>query len=340
VNDVSTKTIIVGISKDGESEGALLYAVEEAKRQHCGITVVHAMSESLPPPPGDPLLSYGKHAGNSREFTDQKESTEANRLVTDVARRVRAMSNGSVPVDAEVPVGRRAHAIIEAAADARLIVLQHHDLSTFERIFVRSTSTAVSARARCPVVTVPPVWDPDLLHNRVTVAIDKIEESEAVLRLAFESAKSRGSRLDVVHTWKLISAEEDIVVSQTVLQELQSRTSSHFERFLAPWQEEFPQVTVEHHVIRQETIKALLEYSRESDLLVLGRFRAAIPLPLPLGTVARAMVNHALCPVEVVPHGHSDTSKAERGSDDASTDKAFGSETDTSQSDPQASNIP
>ena len=311
VNDVSTKTIIVGISKDGESEGALRYAVDEAKRQHCGITVVHAMSESLPPPPGDPLLSYGTHAGNSREFTDQKESTEANRLVTDVARRVREMSNGSVAVDADVPIGRRAHAIIEAAADARLIVLQHRDLHAFERVFVRSTSTAVSARARCPVVTVPPVWDPNVHHEHITVAIDKFEESGTVLRVAFEAANTRGARLDVVHTLKLISAEEDIVVSQTVLQEVQSRTNSHFEKLLAPWQEEFPDVKVEHHVVRQDTVKALLEYSRESDLLVLGRFRAAIPLPLPLGTVARAMVNHALCPVEVVPHGHSDTSKAD-----------------------------
>lgn len=307
MNDVGTKTIIVGISAEGESEGAVRFAVDEAKRQQCGITVVHAMSESLPPPPGDPLLSYGTHAESSREFTDQRESTEANRLVTDVARRVREMSNGSVVVDADVPVGRRAHAIIEAAVDARLIVLQHRDLHTFERIFVRSTSAAVSARAHCPVVTVPSAWDTDIPHNRVTVAIDKIDESGPVLRLAFESAKSRGARLDVVHTLKIISPEEDIVVSRTMLQEAQTRTNSHFETSLAPWREEFPDVEVEHHVVRQDTVKALLEYSRESDLLVLGRHRTVIPLPLPLGTVARAMVNHAACPVEVVPHGRSDT---------------------------------
>ena len=310
MNFVNTKTIIVGVSADGESEGALQYAVDEATRQHCGITIVHAMSDSLTPPPGEPLLSYGTKAGNSRQFADEAESLEAERLVSGAARRVLEMSNGSVAVDADVPIGRRAHAIIEAAADARLIVLQHRDLHTFERIFVRSTSTAVAARARCPVVTVPSVWDPSLHHERITVAIDKIEESGAVLRVAFETAKTRGARLDVVHTLKLVSAEEDIVVSQTVLQEVQSRATSQFDKLLAPWQEEFPHVKVEHHVIRQDTIKALLEYSRESDLLVLGRFRAAIPLPLPLGTVARAMVNHALCPVEVVPHGRSDTSKA------------------------------
>lgn len=323
MSDVNSQPIVVGVSEDGQSEGALRFAVDEAIRQRCNLTIIHALSQSLPPPPppGDPLIGYGRQDYGRQDekfrfFADRSESAAADRLVTDVARRARAMSRGRVAVDTDIPVGRRVHAIIEAAGNARLIVLQHRDLPAFERIFVHSTSIGVSARARCPVVTVPPVWESDLHHCRITVAIDDIENSAAVLRVAFECAMRRVARIDVVHAWRFTGAEADICASRDLAKDWEARSKETFEKALAPWQREFPQVKVEQHLVQQSIVDALLERSRGSDLLILGRFRASLPLPFPLGSIARAMVNGAHCPVEIVPHGASTTSKPTSGTDE------------------------
>lgn len=303
MSEISTQPIVVGVSGAGDSEGALRFAIDEAIAQRCGITIVHALSESLPPPPGEPLIGFGSRSEESHHFVDGSESAEAYRLVTETARRARAMSNRRVEVDTRIPVGRPVRAIVNAGAHARLIVVQHHDLPTFERIFVRSTSVGVSARAHCPVVTVPPLWGPELRHNRVTVGIDRSDDAADILRIAFESAERRMARLDVVHAWKLMRADDDIVVSHSLAHEWQERSETELARILTPWQRQFPQVNVEQHVVQQGAVEALLGHSKESDLLVLGRHAAAHILPLPLGSIARAMVNGAGCPVEVVPHG-------------------------------------
>lgn len=309
MSEANTKPIIVGVSGPGESEGAVRFAVDEALRRSCPITIVHALSPSLPPPPGDPLIDYGPEAEKFRFFADQSESAEASRLVNDIARRARAMGDGRVDVDTNIPVGRRVHAIVEAAAGADLIVMQHRDLPMFERIFVHSTSAGVSARAHCPVVTVPPAWDPEPLHNRVTVGVEHLESSADLLRVAFECASGRMATLQVVHAWRVMSADADILVSRSLANEWQARAERELKEVLDPFRKEFPGVSVQEHVVQQGPADALLKNSQESDLLILGRFRPALPLPLPLGSIARSMVKGARCPVEVVPHSAPAASK-------------------------------
>lgn len=302
MSESSTQPIIVGVSGTGDSEGALRFAVEEAVRQRCGVTIVHALTESLPPPAGKPHIRFGRHSEGSHEFVDGPESAEAYRLVTDTARRARAMSGGRVEVDTRIPVGRLARAIVSASENARLIVVQHHDIPVFERIFAHSTSVGVSARAHCPVVTVPPIWDPELSHNRVTVGIESFDRSADVLRIAFESAERRRARLDVLHAWAVMRADVDIIADRSLAAEWQQRSERELAELLIPWQRQFPQVQVDQHIVQQGPVDVLLQHSKESDLLILGRFKAAIPVPLHLGSIARAMIRAALCPVEIVPH--------------------------------------
>lgn len=302
MSDISTQPIVVGVSGAGASDGALRFAVDEAIRQRCGITIVHALSESLAPPPGDPLSGFASRSESPHRFVDGSDSAEAYRLVTDTARRARAESHGRVAVDSRVLIGHHVRAIVNAAENARLIVLQHHDLPVFERIFVHSTSVGVSGRAHCPVVTVPPVWDPDFHRDRVVVGISRLDDSADVLRIAFESAERRRAKLDVVHAWTLMSSDGDVMSHRSAGDERQGRSESELAELVTPWIRQFPTVKVEQHVVHQGAVEALIDISRDSDLLVLGRFRASLPLPLPLGSIARAMVSGGHCPVEVVPH--------------------------------------
>ena len=302
MSKMSTQPIIVGVSEPGASEGALRFAVEEASRQRCALTIVHALSDSVTAPLSELHVDFSGHTEISPHNIDRSSAAEAYRLVTDIARRARAMSHGLVRVDTDVPVGRRVHALVEAAENSRLVVLQHRDLPMIERIFVRSASVGVTARAHCPVVTVPHDWKPNVHHNRVTAGIDDLEGSADVLHIAFESASRRRATLQIVHAGGLMSIEGAMVLSHTQSQKWQSQAELALAELLLPWQRHFPTVKVVQTVVQTGAITPLLECSQNSDLLILGRLRVRLPVPLPLGSIARAMVNEANCPVEIVPH--------------------------------------
>lgn len=302
MSDASTQPIVVGVSEPGASEGALRFAVDEALRQRCALTIVHALSDSMTAPLSEVQVEFSGHTNSSPNDIDLSSAAEAHRLVTDIARRARAMSHGYVCVDTEVPVGRRVHAIVKAAENARLVVLQHRDLPMIERIFAHSASVGVTARAHCPVVTVPHDWKPNLHYSRITAGIDDFASSAEVLRIAFESAWRREATLQVVHSWNLISAEGAAALSSHRSRQWQPRSEQALAALLLPWQRQFPTVRVVQTVARRETVEALLGCSQDSDLLILGRLRVRLSLPLPLGSIARTMVNEAHCPVEIVPH--------------------------------------
>lgn len=295
MSDASTQPIVVGISEPGASEGALRFAVDEALRQRCALTIVHALSDSVTTPLSKKQVDFSGRIDDSPHDFDQFSAAEAYRLVTALARRARAMNHGYACADADASVGVRVHAIVKASENARLVVVQHRDLPMIERIFAHPASAGVTARAHCPVVTVPHDWKPNLHHNRVIAGIDDFASSEGVLRVAFESARRREAALHVAYVWNFISTEGAVVRSS-------NRSEEALADLLRPWQRHFPTVRVEQSIAQQGTIGSLLEYSQEADLLILGKLRLRLSLPLPLGSIARSMVNETHCPVEIVPH--------------------------------------
>lgn len=298
MNDVNTRPIVVGIGAEGESDGALRFAVEEAIQQSCAITVVHAVSASFPPP--DPFIVTTEWTEQDKYFADHTTFADAERLVTAAVHQIHELGRGRIAVDAYVPSAHKVHAIVEASEQARLVVVQHRDLPFFERIFMRSVSVGVSSRAHCPVVTVPSSWNPDLHFNRVTVGLDNLDGATDVLRLGFEEAVRRSVKLDVVHAMEFFSAEASGPEFHTLMTERKTHAVRDLSNLLAPWQREHPNVQVEQHTSELDAGNVLLAHSQESDLLILGHRRTRFPLPL--GTVARAMVKGAHCPIKIVPY--------------------------------------
>lgn len=302
MSDSDTAPIVVGVGAEGESDGALRFAVDEALRQNCGISIVHAVSASLAPP--DPPRARAGSTEREAFFAGRTAFATAERLTAEAARRVHELGRGRVVVDTRLPATGKIHALVRASQAARLVVVQHRDLPTLERIFMRSVSVGLSARAYCPVVTVPPRWSPDLRLNRVTVGLDDLDDVTDVLTAAFEDAERRSVLLDVVHTVPL-GGDVPGNGSRSTETERKTAASHELDEVLAPWRRQYPQVRVEQHTSELGAISVLLARSLESDLLVLGQRRGRVPFPL--GAVARSMVNRANCPVKIVAHGVSST---------------------------------
>ena len=123
----------------------------------------------------------------------------------------------------------------------------------------------------------------------------------AMIRLAFEEARTRGAALVVLHTWWLASGYDALSVDSSVRSTWMGAGDSEVEPTLAPFRAEFPDVPVTVTVRHAPTAEAILDAAEGSDLTVLGRRHHLLPLGSHLGPVARAALAHATAPVMITP---------------------------------------
>jgi nucleotide-binding universal stress UspA family protein len=288
MSTIDARPLVVGVTGPGHNTAALRFAVDEAGREGCEVALVHAAHQALPPPPPSVLLTY--------------EGLEdvGNQIVKEVAEELEEISGGSVPCTAASRLGGPVDVLVEASREARLVVLQHRDLSRLARIVVASTANAVAAHAQCPVVSVPEHWSPPEQATRVTVGVHEEGAPHQVLDAAFAAAAARGVPLRVVHAWRLDGGYEDLV-GATAAEEWRVQQLESLAQVLQQVRVRHPDVPVEPEVRYARPGDVLVEHSAQSDLLVLGRHSHHRPLPDRLGSVARTLIREARCPVMVVP---------------------------------------
>ncbi|MGW7791434.1 universal stress protein, partial [Streptomyces tricolor] len=72
------------------------------------------------------------------------------------------------------------------------------------------------------------------------------------------------------------------------------------DRTVTGWQESYPEVGVERRLVRSRIRNALIDASREAQLVVAGARGSGGFTGLLLGSVSQALLHHAHCPVTVV----------------------------------------
>lgn len=145
VHNPNPIVLAVGNEEPDRSDSALAFAVAEALREGCGLHLVHAVYVA---PSGPELVLI--------DFSDVERIGRA--TLDGAVERVEAIVGGRVPVTSELVHGPVVPSVVDAARDARMIVLQHRDLSRFARVVTRSVSSGVAAHAQVPVVSVPAGW--------------------------------------------------------------------------------------------------------------------------------------------------------------------------------------
>jgi len=145
--------IIVGIDGSDHSRHALEWAIREAAVRHSPLTVLTVqqptagdwgmgVGAAVPIPyPYDPDLAQ-------RALKLAQEQTE-----TALEQAGPAARPPSVTVRAVVALP--AEALLEAAADADMLVVGSRGAGGFKRLLLGSVSTQVTHHAHCPVVVIP-----------------------------------------------------------------------------------------------------------------------------------------------------------------------------------------
>ncbi|SDC24902.1 Nucleotide-binding universal stress protein, UspA family [Sanguibacter gelidistatuariae] len=285
--------IVVGVNGSPESDRAVRYSVHRADRIGCGLLLVNAVHEIVPISPMWPLLT-----GDSLMDVGRGILADARVLVEKIA-------GAKVPVDVHAALGPAVSVLAGASADARLVVVGHRPGGALEHLFTGTTTFGVVARASCPVVSVTREWDEHRARRRVVAAVDGSAVSSSVLAHAFAIASETSADLDVVHCWKLDSLYAYLVDEMSVQQEWGARTASVISAFVDEWTGRYPDVRVATHMEYADVTRTLVRHSKDADVLVVGRHghggiegRLALSAP---GSIARALVQHAHCPVEFVP---------------------------------------
>lgn len=288
MTEQNTKPVVVAVGHD-PIDVALAFAAGEAVRAGCGLHLVHAVH----------LLAQGPEMALVSEIDIER----VGRLALDAALERAHDLVEDVPVTAELRAGRVVPTIVDMAEDARMIVLERRDLSTMMRVVTRSVSSGVAAHARVPVVSVPSHWSSARTHGNfptVTVGVDIPEQAEQVLRAAGAEAKSRGAVLRVLHTWNFPSAYDDIILNRTESQQWADRATAEIQTAIDALGDDVAGVAVQIEIRHARSADALIEASRETELLVIGRHDPLLPIGSHLGPIARAVLREADSPVLLV----------------------------------------
>lgn len=314
-----TDGVVVGVDGSPSSLIATDLAAEEARLRGVALSVVHVLS---PPPaapvgPGAPAATATATAGTAPAPEGARAGPgtlppgaaaprdRAEKLVAEAVSRVRALAP-EVAVSGEVVAGETLPVLVEHSRTAALVVVGGRGTGGFTELLLGSVAEHLAAHAHCPLLVSRGGLQPP--PGPVVLGVDGSPSGSGATGFAFGQASLHGCGLVAAHMWSEwtapLSAPEKRSMPFTyepdMLREGEERLLAEA---LAGWRERFPDVGVEHRVLRGRTREGLIEASKEARLLVVGRRGRGGFAGMLLGSVSHAALHHAHCPVVVVPQG-------------------------------------
>ncbi|WP_406047188.1 universal stress protein [Kribbella sp. NBC_00889] len=285
-------TIVTGYDGSPASETAVWWAAAEAVRRSARLRLTYALPLSLMSTPlGIPSVSSP---------TDMlRETTE--HLLAEFAQRIR-QSFPRLSIDAVVNFGGAAPALLQEANNAVLVVLGSRGLGEFRDLAMGSVSAHVATHATCPVVVVPPRWEPSRATGGVVVGVDGSTCSVEAIGFAFEQAEASQATLTAVMAWHdpVSTGPNDPLPAVYDLEVLEEESSALLAESMAGHRDRYPEVPVHKRLLRGTAHDVLLAAGRSAELLVVGSRGRGTFRGLLLGSTSRALVHHPPCPVAVV----------------------------------------
>lgn len=281
--------IVAGYDGSPASDAAARWAAGTAQRLGRRVRMVHVM-------PWPVIRSTSATAAMvGRDVLGRA----AERLLDKACRHLRA-EYPEVPIEAEVAIGDPVPILLRESTGALLLVLGSRGLGELRELTVGSVMTHLAAHAACPVVVVPAGW-PGRTGD-VVVGVDGSARGANAVGFAFRIAEQTGASVRAVLAWHdpqstgpgdmrfpvhdLVALEED---SATVLGEA-----------VAGHAVEHPDVKTAEKLVHGLAAKVLVDESRDAGLLVVGSHGRGRLRSLLLGSVSRAVLHRAACPVAVV----------------------------------------
>lgn len=255
------KPVVAGVDGSPASTAAVQMAAAAAALRGTRLVVVHAVPR--------------RHDG------DQADPPLATALA-----QVRS-TRPELPVDLELLPGEPAGVLARRSRDACLIVVGHRGRCGYTGLHVGSVAMRVICLAEVPVLVYRPL-DGAATEPRPVLAGVEAATADSVLRFAFLEAALRGTPLLVVRLPGAVPAAPGC--------------DAGLADVLTRWSGKYPQVRVRWVARRSvDAAVVLAAASKSAQLVVVGLAGAGSAIRLLNGSVSRALVHRAGCPVAVVP---------------------------------------
>jgi len=281
--------VVVGVDGSADASRAIRYAAEEVGRTGGRLRLVHVVPETVPMAAMMPL------------FGTETLVEVGHRLLADAEAQATSLLPGDAVVETVLAHGPRVDALLAHTRDAALVVLGRRP-SLIAHIRTGSTTSAVAARAPCPVVGVPDEWLDAPRHGRVVAAVDGSSASREVLEAGLAAAHDRKARLVVLHAWRPLAPYESVLSGPRAAETWQRQAEPVLWAMVAGLRAAHPDVEVQVDLHYERTADALVAAGRSADLMVLGRRGDGPSFGMHLGSTPRALLRAGVCPIEVVPY--------------------------------------
>jgi nucleotide-binding universal stress UspA family protein len=281
--------VVVGVDGSPSALDAVAWAADECARHGLPLRLVHAYFL--------PATGYPNMIVNASEVLVALDAQ--GRLWLDEAEVAARLIAPGITVQTSLFSGMAIPVLVEESANAKTVVVGSRGLGGFTGLLVGSTTAALTAHARCPVVV---VRNRTAAEGPVVVGVDGSPASESAIGFAFEAASVREAPLTAVLSWTdaLVESAIHAVRLSTDWSEVEAEQQRLLAERMAGWQEKYPDVVVERVVVRDRPVHALMRAAQHARLLVVGsRGRGGFTGML-LGSTGQALVHHAPCPVAVV----------------------------------------
>ena len=284
-------TIVVGIDGSESSRPALDWAADQAVLENRALTLVHGLG-NLPASWNDVVVALPEQAHAAIRAAGQAVIDEARARVT---RRAPTLEVREVLefVDAR-------SLLLEQSEQAAVVVLGSRGRGPVRSMLLGSVAVTVARHASCPVVILRPMKSGGVRRG-ILVADDGSSLSRPVLEFAYRQAELTKLPLTVMHCFWDIQTVTTVSYGNTG----RDREAERLElaETVAGLSEEHPDVDVNEvvqHGLPESTVALA---SDEMDLVVVGAHQGSRIQQLKFGSVSLQVLQHATCPVAVVPVG-------------------------------------
>ncbi len=195
--------------------------------------------------------------------------------------------------------------LMEVSRQADMVVLGSRGRGPVRSLLLGSVGAAVTRHASCPVVVLRP-YNSGLVRRGVLVGVDGSERSQAPLEFAFRQASQRCLPLTVVHAFHEVQAPVTYgqPMGPVIVQDVEEQRLLLAEA-LSGMREKFPDVPVRTELVHGGAGDCLVRMSDQMNLVVVGAHHGGVGSVIMFGSVATSVVEHASCPVAVVPIGEA-----------------------------------
>nr|WP_238352893.1 universal stress protein [Kribbella solani] len=281
--------IVVGYDGSAASDAAARWAAGTAERLGRRVRMIHVM----------PWPVIRSTSGASLLAGREVLERAAERLLEKACRRLRS-GYPEVAIEAEVTIGDLVPSLLRAGAGAAMLVLGSRGLGEVRELTEGSVTTHVATHATGPVVVVPAGWSPR--PGDVVVGVDGSAHGRNAIGFAFRFAEEAGESVRAVLAWHdpQSTGPGDMRFPVTDPDALEEDSAAVLGEAVAGQAVDHPDVKTTEKLVHGIAATVLVDESRDASLLVVGSHGRGRLRGLLLGSVSRAVLHHAACPIAVV----------------------------------------